>query len=89
MSTEKHTHITTVKTLMTASIIYFFCSMAGGVFYREFTKLFDFTGKTTLGVIHGHLLVLGTFFFLSSSCSALQIYCTWRPKTVPKIFSHL
>lgn len=30
MSTEKHTHITTVKTLMTASIIYFFCSMAGG-----------------------------------------------------------
>lgn len=64
MSTEKHTHITTVKTLMNASIIYFFCSMARGVFYREFTKLFDFTGKTTLGVIHGHLLVLGTFFFL-------------------------
>ena len=87
MSTEKHTHITTVKTLMTASIIYFFCSMAGGVFYREFTKLFDFTGKTTLGVIHGHLLVLGTFFFLL--LAVLQIYCTWRPKTVPKIFSHL
>lgn len=70
MSTEKHTHITTVKTLMTASIIYFFCSMAGGVFYREFTKLFDFTGKTTLGVIHGHLLVLGTFSFFFLQCSA-------------------
>ena len=88
MSTEKHTHITTLKTLMTASIIYFFCSMAGGVFYREFTKLFDFTGKTTLGVIHGHLLVLGTFFFLLLAVLC-KIYCTWRPKTVPKIFSHL
>ena len=83
MSTEKHTHITTVKTLMTASIIYFFCSMAGGVFYREFTKLFDFTWRDTRTSARSRNI------FLSSSCSALQIYCTWRPKTVPKIFSHL
>ena len=48
----------------------FFCSMAGGVFYREFTKLFDFTGKTTLGVIHGHLLVLEHFSFFFLQCSA-------------------
>ena len=81
MSTEKHTHITTVKTLMTASIIYFFCSMAGGVFYREFTKLFDFTGKTTLGVIHGHLLVLGTFFFL-----LLAVLCKFTALGDQKLF---
>ena len=75
MSTEKHTHITTVKTLMNASIIYFFCSMAGGVFYREFTKLFDFT------VIHGHLLVLGTFFFL-----LLAVLCKFTALGDQKLF---
>lgn len=35
-----------------------------GVFYREFTKFYNFEGKTVLGVIHSHLFVLGTFFLL-------------------------
>ena len=55
--------------------------MAGGVFYREFTKLFDFTGKTTLGVIHGHLLVLGTFFFL-----LLAVLCKFTSLGDQKLF---
>ena len=38
--------------------------MVAGVFYREFTKLQGFTGKTTLSVMHTHLLVLGMFLFL-------------------------
>lgn len=80
MSTQKHTRIATVKTLMTASILYFFCAMAGGVFYREFTKFFNFTGKTTLGVIHGHLLVLGTFFFL------LAVICKFTALGEQKLF---
>ncbi len=45
----------------------FFYSMFGlllGVFYREFTKLNDFTGKTVLGGLHTHALVLGSLFFL-------------------------
>lgn len=45
----------------------FFYSMLGmllGVFYREFTKLNDFTGKTVLSGLHTHVLVLGVFFFL-------------------------
>ena len=42
----------------------FLQAMAGGVFYREFTKYFDFTGKTTLAYLHVHLLVLGTLLFL-------------------------
>lgn len=47
--------------------ISFFYSMFGlllGVFYREFTKLNGFTGKTVLGGLHTHALVLGTLFFL-------------------------
>lgn len=45
----------------------FFYSMLGmllGVFYREFTKINDFTGKTVLGGLHTHVLVSGVFFFL-------------------------
>ena len=42
----------------------FLAAMAGGVFYREFTKYFGFTGETALGYLHVHLLVLGTVLFL-------------------------
>ena len=38
--------------------------MAGGVFYREFTKLNAFTGKTTLSVVHTHYFLLGMVAFL-------------------------
>ena len=39
-------------------------AMAGGVFYREFTKFNGFTGRTTLGVVHTHYFLLGMVFFL-------------------------
>ncbi len=42
----------------------FFYSMLGmflGVFYREFTKLNDYTGETVLNGLHTHVLVLGCF----------------------------
>lgn len=45
----------------------FFYSMLGlllGVFYREFTKMNDFTGETVLAGLHTHVLVSGVFFFL-------------------------
>mgnify|MGYP000880853203 CR=1 FL=1 len=45
----------------------FFYSMLGlflGAFYREFTKMNGFTGKTVLSGLHTHVLVLGAFFFL-------------------------
>ena len=38
--------------------------LALGVFFREFTKLNDFSGATTLNVAHTHTLVLGFIFFL-------------------------
>ena len=45
-------------------MFYAILAMAGGVFYREFTKFNHFSGKTTLGVIHTHYFLLGMVFFL-------------------------
>lgn len=38
--------------------------MIGGVFYREFTKMSDYTSWTTLSVVHTHYFILGMMFFL-------------------------
>lgn len=50
---------------MDASLVYTILALAGGVFYREFTKFLAFEGTTALGFIHTHYLMLGTFFFLA------------------------
>ena len=47
-----------------ASLIYALVAMAGGVFYREFTKFNGFTRNTTLSVVHTHYFLLGMVFFL-------------------------
>ena len=46
------------------ALAYALAAMAGGVFYREFTKFQQFTGKTTLSVVPTHYFLLGMFFFL-------------------------
>lgn len=48
-----------------ASIVYASLALAGGVFYREFTKYTAFTGKTNLAFLHTHYFMLGMFFFLA------------------------
>ena len=48
-----------------AAIVYSFLALAGGVFYREFTKFNGFGGATSLGFVHPHYLMLGVFFFLA------------------------
>lgn len=53
-----------MKKYMNLTLVYAILAMAGGVFYREFTKFNDFTGKTTLGVVHTHYFMLGMIFFL-------------------------
>ena len=53
-----------MKKIMNASLIYFVLARAGGVFYREFTKWNGYTEPTPLGVLHVHLLVMGTIMFL-------------------------
>lgn len=53
-----------MKKYYLSSIVYVLLALVGGVFYREFTKGFSFTGQTTLSVVHVHYFVLGTIFFL-------------------------
>lgn len=44
------------------ALIYAILAMIG-VFFREFTKAFDFTGATALGKLHTHLFILGMVMF--------------------------
>ena len=53
-----------MKRYMNTALLYAIFAMAGGVFYREFTKLNGFTAKTTLSVVHTHYFLLGMVFFL-------------------------
>lgn len=53
-----------MKRYMDSALLYAVLALAGGVFYREFTKFHGFVGKTTLGVIHTHYFMLGMVFFL-------------------------
>lgn len=46
------------------SFFYSILAMISGVFYREFTKFQEFTGKTSLAVSHVHLFALGAIGFL-------------------------
>lgn len=53
-----------MKKYINTAFYYAIAAMVGGVFYREFTKLNGFAGKTTLSVVHTHLFILGMFMFL-------------------------
>ena len=53
-----------MKKYINIAFIYALLSMASGVFYREFTKVNGFTGKTTLSVTHLHFFVLGSVVFM-------------------------
>ncbi len=53
-----------MKRYINAALLYSVLAMAGGVFYREFTKFNGFAEKTSLGVIHTHYFLLGMVFFL-------------------------
>lgn len=53
-----------MKALYRGAMIYTIAGLSFGVFYREFTKLQGFTGKTMLSILHVHTLTLGLLFFL-------------------------
>lgn len=59
-----------MKKCLDLSLIYAIAGMAGGVFYREFTKWNGYTGVTALGKVHVHLLLLGTVLFLLAALFA-------------------
>ena len=53
-----------MKRYINAALLYAILAMAGGVFYREFTKFNGFTARTPLSVVHTHYFLLGLVFFL-------------------------
>ena len=53
-----------MKKLFRASWLYAVLGLTAGVFYREFTKMMDFTDSTMLSNTHVHAITLGTLFFL-------------------------
>ena len=53
-----------MKRYINTALLYAIFAMAGGVFYREFTKFAGFTEKTTLSVVHTHYFLLGMVLFL-------------------------
>lgn len=61
-----------MKKLINMAFGYGLAGLAGGVFYREFTKFNDFTGTTALGKLHVHFLVLGTLLCMVLALFALQ-----------------
>ena len=53
-----------MKKYLNYSLAYAIAAMAGGVFYREFTKMNGYSGVTALGKVHTHLFLLGMLVFL-------------------------
>lgn len=50
--------------LARASFWYMIIGLLSGIYYRELTRILNFTGDTMLSVVHTHTLVLGMFFLL-------------------------
>ena len=76
-----------MKKYINRSIFYALLAMVGGVFYREFTKIMNFTGTTSLGKVHVHLLVLGTFVYLIATFFSKQI--DFEKEKTFKLFKYL
>ena len=53
-----------MKKYLNYAFFYSLAAMAGGVFYREFTKWNGFTGRTMLGKVHTHFFLLGMIVFM-------------------------
>ncbi|EGT0692017.1 DUF2871 domain-containing protein [Clostridium perfringens] len=53
-----------MKKYFNLATFYLILGLAMGVFYREFTKINGFEGKTSLSIIHTHILTFGFIFFI-------------------------
>ena len=62
-----------MKKYFNAAMLYAVAAMAGGVFYREFTRLNGFEGVTALGKVHAHLFLLGMIVFLLVALFSAQL----------------
>lgn len=62
-----------MKRYINYSIVYTVLAMISGVFYREFTRMNDYTAWTTLSVVHTHYFILGMMFFLILGLVSMNI----------------
>lgn len=53
-----------MKKLLNTAFVYAILGLISGVFYREFTKIYDYNGNTALKSLHPHLFILGMMMFL-------------------------
>ena len=51
--------------LFTSAAAWTAIGLLSGLYWREFTKLNEFTGETMLSTAHTHALALGTLVFLA------------------------
>lgn len=59
-----------MKKYINRALFYAILALAGGVFYREFTKALQFKGQTQLSTLHTHFFVLGMLVFLLAALFA-------------------
>lgn len=62
-----------MKKLINRAFIYAMAGLAGGVFYREFTKWNGYSGRTTLAFVHPHLLLMGALLCLVLALFVRQV----------------
>ena len=75
-----------MRKLLGTSFGYLLAGLAGGVFYREFTKFQGFDGRTTLSFLHVHLLVLGMVVFLVVHMMLDRLFQITQSKLFPVFF---
>jgi hypothetical protein len=70
------------RNLITA-FVYLIAGLCFGVFYREFTKWNGFSGITSLGFAHPHLIALGMLLFLGLyfGLKDSEVLKSWKYKT--------
>lgn len=68
-----------LKKMAVTSFVYAVAAMAFGVFYREFTRFSGFAERTSLGLVHTHLFLLGVFFWLIVLLLDAKFSLTSRP----------
>ena len=53
-----------MRKILNTAHVYMVVGLVSGLYYRELTKVKNFTGDTQLAVVHTHVIALGMLFFL-------------------------
>ncbi len=61
-----------LKSLINTGFVFGILAIISGLFYREFTKYFEYTAGTKLALVHTHLMALGMFMYLILTAFAIN-----------------